>query len=1532
MDRDKLNKWADLLLDTGKRNNLINFKDAKTGTVEVIAPDFASLFSKAEHSTVFEVYDPKLENDDEDEEWAQDDNGQEKRLSKAEYRETYARRLKRNGQVLIYNPFTNPMQALRNIGKKAKTAIEETGVNIAYMAFGFINWTEEESSGCFMRAPVLLVPISIENDSAIDPYYIKITDSDIIVNPTFCFKLKNDYGIELPEYEEEDVDEYLEKVEEKLSKLKWVVTRECKIATFSFLKINMHKDLKDNAAEILKNKDVRSLLGEESVPPATETQSLTDQPFYNVVDADSSQTEAIALARSGKSFVLQGPPGTGKSQTITNMIAECLASGKKILFVSEKLAALNVVYDKLKQAGLEEFCLELHSHKANKRDVINELCHTLKAQKSTVADNARRVLDEKSKAQTELDEYANELHKLRPTVNKTLYRLYEEVAACRKAPDVDFAIKEITSKGEDYIVKAENALERYVAYVPSVGYDYSQNVWYGYNENDCTYQAVAQLKADLQDGIVLCGNIQALNENLKSKYAICAENLCQAYALREFFGFCKTSEFITPALLAPATFAGVGHTISEMRALAEEILERKKILDENFDEDVYRLDGQTLYKKLTKEFGGWVARLFSGEYRQIVKQIKLCKKDGKKPNYQAAVSMMDVLRTYQQKQREFSGLEKKVEHKLGAGYRGVATDFAALQIEIENLTAIHSSGVTFGKLATMPYRGFSEKQAEFAEIADCFEKGFAPFERSEQRVAAKFERGFYDVRRAETGALLKKYRGCLDDIDNVDNWCGFVQLLNELAELEIKTFIDYAIKRNMPLENTIAAYKKAFYRQWIDAILHESPLLRQLSRIPHDKTVELFKSKDELTFQINKAKIRAKLSAERPSLDMIAQGSAIAVLLREGEKKRKQKPIRTLLEEIGELVQTLKPCFLMSPLSVSTFLSADMKFDVVVFDEASQIFPQDAVGAIYRGKQLIVVGDSKQMPPSNFFNSTSVQEEEDETDDVTDFESILDLCSTTLPQKRLKWHYRSRFEQLIAFSNKHFYENDLITFPSSKKDTAGIGVDYFYVDGVFDRTTKTNRKEAEKIVDLVFEHIKNYPERSLGVVAFSISQQNLIDKLIAKRRRQDSSKEAFFKSDKDDPFFVKNLETVQGDERDTVIFSVAYCKDAQGRLLLNFGPVNREGGERRLNVAVTRAKYNVQLVSSMHYTDIDLTRTQSVGARLLRAYLDFAENGAGALERSVPLNPFERKEAEFETEVCEFLRENGFIVDTQVGCSALKVDLAVKHPDSSDYVLAVECDGATYRSSKNARDRDRLRQEVLERMGWKYYRIWSTDWFRNRRVEKERLLETTRLALENWSEKAKRTQRTKATVEEISFEKAAQAQPFAFPKYALADEKSLAIKCNYHKANVIRAIVELEAPLSEEWLLKRIAFLFGREKVTSVVRDAFNDIMKNCAQYKIIRKNGFLYIQDKPMPMLRVPNENAVLVREVKYIPPQELALGMKELLKQNVSVEKNGLFRLLAKQLGFSRMGDAIFECLEAALRLIDSEIAINGDTLSIK
>lgn len=1543
MDTKKLDKWADLLLDTGKRNNLINFKDTRVSTVEVLIPSSDALFEKIDGVNSFEVFDPKIIEDDiegsdesEDSKEIQKETNDETRSlsNKTMYLNRYSEKIKRQNQILIYNSATNPLTALKNIDKKAREFIEETGVNVAYMTFGFIHWKESNSSNYIMRAPILLVPIQMEQESVVEPYYIKSAEDDIIVNPTFAYKLDAEYGVKLPEYNDDGLDIYLEKVRNIVEKLNWTVTSECKIGIFSFLKINMYRDLKDNASKILKNNNIRMLLGEPIGVERGFTDAETDEnvanpliELHSVVDADSSQIEAIKMAKSGKSFVLQGPPGTGKSQTITNIIAECLSDGKKVLFVSEKLAALNVVYDKLKNVGLAEFCLQLHSHKANKKNVIDDICHTLRMGKSTVSAKADAEIAMKEKAQHQLDLYAEELHKPRSVIEKSLYQLYVSYATLRNTPDVEWIVPQLSSKGELYITETSALLEQYVDYIPSVGYDYKKNPWYGYVNQDMSYQTKTEIKHVFSVAVDFLQKLIPIQQEISEKYNIQVDNIENTRVLNAFLGLVATSKLITPSLLCKEHFDVVHSELHKLRTISEDIIDLRLVLSSVFDDDIYKLNGTDYHKKLTKQFGGTFSRLFDAEYKKLISDLRLCKKDGKKLSYNEAVAMMDRLSYLQNKLDEYVEAETQIKNYLGEAYIGIDTEWDYIFEQMSALESIFSKNISFGALGNGV--DFSVEQNAFAWYNQKLENVFELCDNETfKRISGYFDRTIFNISEMPCTSILSRLNGCLNEIDQLDNWCHFRNLLSDLKDKGIEPYIDITIAENVEPKHIVSAFQKQFYHQWIDSILSEIPVLSGFNRISQDKTINTFAEKDHEQFEINKAKIRAELSANRPSLDMIASGSALSILLREGEKKRKQKSIRSLISETGELVQRIKPCFLMSPLSVSTFLAPDsVNFDVVVFDEASQIFPQDAIGAIYRAEQLIVVGDSKQMPPSNFFNATIEAEDNDEeTGDVTDFESILDLCSTAMQQLRLSWHYRSRYEQLITFSNKNFYDNDLVTFPSSKADTVGIGVDYYYVNGIFDRKAHTNRKEAEFVVELIYRNIEKYPRRSLGVVAFSVAQQELIDKLLSKRRKDTPDKEYFFKNNGSEPFFIKNLETVQGDERDTIIFSVAYGVDGQGRLLHNFGPLNRMGGERRLNVAVTRAKCNVQLVSSMHCTDIDLKRTSAEGAKLLREYLDYAENGNIALERAISVNSFEQFDSDFELEVCEFLRSKGFSVDTQIGCSGFKIDLGLKLPDSSDYVLAIECDGATYHSSKNARDRDRLRQEILEGMGWKFYRIWSTDWFRNKSVEQLRLLEVAACAAKNPTKCD-----NEYPIQPLeTFEEVSDDNHFEFPEYKVADVHKFANQ--YLPGDfqgMIKAILDIEAPLSEELLLKRIVWCFDREKVTSVVQLAYEQHMDGCQKHGIIRKNGFLYLDKGKEIQFRTPGD---IKRDIKEIAPEELAVGMLEILKQNVSADRNGLYHTLAVLCGISRVGRAVNDAMDRALQSLKEFVAVDGEQISLK
>jgi superfamily I DNA and/or RNA helicase len=416
----------------------------------------------------------------------------------------------------------------------------------------------------------------------------------------------------------------------------------------------------------------------------------------------------------------------------------------------------------------------------------------------------------------------------------------------------------------------------------------------------------------------------------------------------------------------------------------------------------------------------------------------------------------------------------------------------------------------------------------------------------------------------------------------------------------------------------------------------------------------------------------------------------------------------------------------MSPLSVSQFLPADlakMQFDVVVFDEASQLLPEDAIGAIYRGKQLVVTGDNQQLPPTTFFQQFADDGESEDDDAPPLFESILDAClGAGFSRQMLRWHYRSRHEHLIAFSNENYYDGKLITFPSPRLADPGQGVQFHHVpDGVYDRGGKRdNPREAAEVARLVLEHFRTRPELSLGVIAFSYAQMEAIQDELDRQLAQQPDLERFFDGGRLEGFFVKNLETVQGDERDVILLSVGYGRDAEGKIVLNFGPLNRDGGERRLNVAVTRARRQLIAVSSVRARDLNVTAGQARGLRHLQRYLDFAERGIEALrpaDQTAPLPTTGLHE-----DVSAELKKLGYDAVPHIGCGAYRIDLGIVDPNEAGrFLLGIEFDGPSYAQASTARDRDRLRQEVLGKLGWRLHRVWAPDWLLRKQEEVQRL-------------------------------------------------------------------------------------------------------------------------------------------------------------------------------------------------------------------
>lgn len=557
-------------------------------------------------------------------------------------------------------------------------------------------------------------------------------------------------------------------------------------------------------------------------------------------------------------------------------------------------------------------------------------------------------------------------------------------------------------------------------------------------------------------------------------------------------------------------------------------------------------------------------------------------------------------------------------------------------------------------------------------------------------------------------------------VGELSDWIDYRHLPDRFRHLGLQAFWDRLGEEPPPPEQVVDVFLKSFWSAWSEAIFQQDPVLAGFRRIEHERILGEFQELDRELVRQGAGRVVEKAGADAAALFP----DEATVLSKEAHKKTKHWPLRRLFDAIPNLVLKLKPCLLMSPLSVSQFLPADpgkMLFDVVVFDEASQILPEDALGAIYRGRQVVITGDNRQLPPTTFFQQIAGDGDDDDTaqEETPLFESILDAClGAGLPQKLLRWHYRSRHEHLIAFSNERFYDGRLVTFPAALAEHPGLGVKFHHVpDGVYDRGgRRDNVREAEVVADLVFDHYHRTPEQTLGVIAFSFAQMNAIEDEIERRLRKAPDLERFFQEDRLEGFFIKNLETVQGDERDVIFLSVGYGRDASGKLAQNFGPLNREGGARRLNVAVTRARRKLVLVSSLRAADLD---GDSRAVDHLRRYLDFAERGIATL---TPDEAAAEEPHGLEKEVLDVLAGLGYQGVSQVGCSAVRIDLGVLDPRAPGcFLLGIEFDGPSYRQAGTARDRDRLRPEVLQQLGWNLHRIWAPDWLYRRDEEIERL-------------------------------------------------------------------------------------------------------------------------------------------------------------------------------------------------------------------
>ena len=1071
-------------------------------------------------------------------------------------------------KLLTYLSATELKPVLTNLYRGARTALEENGANSLFIAIGMLKWFVTEKSDQPRYAPVLLMPVDIVRNGG--GYIVRMRDEETILNVTLVEFLRQQYKLLVPSFDPLPKDENGVDVSLIFSAIRkaveqherWEVLDESVLGLFSFNKFVMWNDIHTNADKLQQSPVVKSLVERRLMVNDSDKSvdvrefDLTCKPadVATPISVDSSQLEAVVESGNGKSFILYGPPGTGKSQTITNMIANALYQGRRVLFVAEKMAALSVVQKRLAKIGLDPFCLELHSNKVTKSHFLEQMQQALNVTHGHLSED--------------FEQRSAELYALRQQLNGYM---------------------EAVHRVGDCGLSVYDCIERYLSIDVDVAVD-----------------VPSALSKDKK-----LPDLNALNETLSKLDAV---------------------------------FQLVGHPSGHPLAGLSPKADRR--------DDLIALE--TLLRQLQST--------------------------GERP--------ADIVQSW-----------------TAIGEKWFLPRFFATRNFLKRLRRI------------TPSLQKNDIQHFVDDIRQVLPQGGAA-------TAATAE------------ASPQPYATWLANKDRWRDWYQWSSVRQQLISEGWSSAVD-AIEAGASGQKASDAIARSLYKEWAMQMIDADDELRRFSGLVFDDVIARYRQLTEHFQELTKKELYCRLAARIPSISIeAATGSEVNILKRNIANGGRSTSIRHIIDQIPNLMPKLCPCMLMSPISVAQFIDLEQpKFDLVIFDEASQMPTSEAVGAIGRGRALIVVGDNKQMPPTSFF---ATQQVDDEDAAIDDLDSILDDCQAlSMPDHYLAFHYRSKHESLIAFSNQEYYDGRLFTFPSA--DDRLRKVSLVKVDGVYDKGGKrSNRAEAEAVVKEVFRRLADdeLSKRSIGVVAFSVVQQNLIeDVLMEELAHQPELESRAFQSE--EPIFIKNLENVQGDERDVILFSVGYGPDKDGNVSMNFGPLNNRGGERRLNVAVSRARYEMIVFSTLRAEQIDLRRSQALGVEGLQKFLKYAETGvlaANATDTSgekVAAKPVEQGSGAsadaLAADIAAALNALGYETTLGVGRSKFKIDVAVVSPaDHERYLLGLLIDNHARKATKIARDRDLTQPSVLQGLGWRVLRVWSVDWMQNR----QRVLEAIVQAIE----------------------------------------------------------------------------------------------------------------------------------------------------------------------------------------------------------
>lgn len=1431
---------------------------------------------------------------------------------------------------------------LLRIDSDASALLNEQGIEVLYLALGFLEWYEDPNASTPRYAPLVLIPVYLCRESAQQGFKLAYTGAELGSNLTLNSKLKGDFKVLLPDFDDDfDIDHYIEKVENAIQgQARWQVhDNKITLGLFQFGKFQMYIDLDSTnwseseseygpTGELINKLLNKGFQGDaqriESI--AEHEQIKTPETLHLIKDADSSQLEAILAIMEGSSLVVQGPPGTGKSQTITNVIAEAVARGKKVLFVAQKMAALDVVKQRLDEAHLGSAVLELHSHKSSKPAVLNSLRSVFQQGKPLSPD---RSIEYRRLAETRahLNEYVRTIScsilnsgvDFVEALGHTLR--YQDDSRLETLQRIPFSL--LQEWGREKLeagLRLMSTIEKYLIEFGPV----QDNAF-----KDSTLLSLSPSEEqDLKKRITRTKN--AVHELRQSAQKL-AEGMGLPVAQR-FTDVMVLHSAGKRALEAPH-LEGVRLSTQEWQLKRDEIntliesgIAMKAIYNQQskyYIESVFEADLLSIRTGLSGRADKWW-RIFSGSYRQAKQRLRGFAKDKLIGSPVDWLNNIDEILTYQKNYKLFTDLSNMGAVLFGAQWQAEKSDWAVLKT-INNWVVTLYEDIGNGDLP-QGLTDFLQAQPDLkkweVQIND-IEVEYNGLISQIQGLASTLglANGFSDE------DLLAHWQMQLQDWEQTSelyNVVRFNQLQTELKSSGLDVLIEPLRHWQNDPTILVAWLEYSYFSGLVDNAYANFTQIGRFDRLTHENLIQEFSELDKASFNYAQETLVAKLHDSLPNLN--APGE-MDVLRREFGKKRRHIPIRRLLSEATTVIQQAKPIFMMSPMSVSTYLpQGKIGFDIVIFDEASQIPAPEALGAIMRGKQVVVVGDSKQMPPTNFFNrSVELDDETAEQSATADIESILELMlSRGAPERMLRWHYRSRHESLIAVSNDQFYNNRLLVFPGPGNNIHATGLGFHYLPNTYyDRGgSRTNLGEAQAVAQAVLEHIRSKPKQSLGVVAFSMAQRELIMLEVERLRRQHPETEEYFKYHTGrNEFFIKNLENVQGDERDTIFISIGYGRTESGQMSMSFGPLNTKGGERRLNVLISRSVLSMEVFCNFKADDLKTTPDSPFGLRALKVFLEYAETGVLPVNEETTREP----DSPFELEVKRAIEHLGYEVQPQVGSQGFYLDLAVRDPAKPGrYILAVECDGASYHSSLAARDRDRLRQSVLEGLGWRFHRIWSTEWFRNSGAEVVRLKEAIEAAIAHQYHLDSQKESVTVSVDneikpEIIRVKSQPEEPVVTP-YEEVDFDMLSIPhvSNFDEvsdetlAKAICQLVEIEGPIHITPLTNKLTQAAGLMRAGVRIQRKVESVISRQVQVgTIIQKNEFLSLPNQSI-RLRDWSGLASTFRRFEFVSDEELKHVLMLIIKDAYSIARDDSFGPALNMIGFKRITVAMRTRLE--------------------